>query len=470
MIDWTAPFHKPKLTDQEFAKMRNDYIAEHGYSITVPGLTDIFHLSLAEPMSEEEKRAWRRKEWGYFTDYRLNQLQEMKEKKRRRFEGMLGSPTPSVVSSAGSVLTAVDDAQDAISTLGMIGRLAIRVSGKKLGKALMGPVGVILTVSDCLDMVQALGMKCQAPIMGKREVQDHGKASPKKNKWRHKISKKLKKWHPTKGDLIQGLQTTDQMAGMGICLGPVMGFALDVFFGTVRSTTGKAPNLNLPIKALNYQDYVADSTVKSQAAAWGYEHHTDYQENLISLAAFQLAVQHLAPTQQDWNPLEQVQDLDDMMIQAPVPTNILTLEVIEEAGKRLEEVCAWPQTGSLWSPLMEVVDLADKVAQINLNAQVEANRHDWTGYVSGLIMNQAAGYSLGCLEGLEGVETDTFPSLKIAQKMVHFSTALSPTQEIEKFHLFSQFMQKCDDEDTNPEMREIREFCNGSAGIELYEY
>ena len=53
MADWTAPFHRPKMTTEEFKKMKAEYVAKHGYTMTVPGLSDIVHIGVPNKMTEE---------------------------------------------------------------------------------------------------------------------------------------------------------------------------------------------------------------------------------------------------------------------------------------------------------------------------------------------------------------------------------------------------------------------------------
>ena len=43
MPDWTAPFHRPHLTTEEFEKQRDTYVAENGYTIRIPSLDDVIH-------------------------------------------------------------------------------------------------------------------------------------------------------------------------------------------------------------------------------------------------------------------------------------------------------------------------------------------------------------------------------------------------------------------------------------------
>lgn len=70
---------------------------------------------------------------------------------------MLGSPGEEYASSFGRILTAIDDTQDIIVTVGLIGHLAIALAPRALGFATPG-VQAILVVSDLLNLMNLLGM------------------------------------------------------------------------------------------------------------------------------------------------------------------------------------------------------------------------------------------------------------------------------------------------------------------------
>ena len=124
MADYTAPFHMPEFADDKYLAKKAEYVKEHGYSITLPRFSDIVHLGMHKPMTNQEKILWysgRKMEIG---KSRQLELYYQKARSKERYEKMMASPIPNVVSSITSVLTAVDDAQDAIISLASIGRIA----------------------------------------------------------------------------------------------------------------------------------------------------------------------------------------------------------------------------------------------------------------------------------------------------------------------------------------------------------
>ena len=159
MPDWSAPFAIPKYTSAEFRKMKADYVAKHGYTITFPGLYDIVKIPIEKPMTEQEKYDWSRGSYGEFSETRLYEIQRMKKKRKDKFLAMLASPAPEVVTNAGIFMTAIDNAQDALYTIGVLGILGARFMPPPITAALALPIGAVMTAAGALNIIQSLGKK-----------------------------------------------------------------------------------------------------------------------------------------------------------------------------------------------------------------------------------------------------------------------------------------------------------------------
>lgn len=46
MPDWTAPFHMPRITTEEFLRKKAEYVAKNDYRYTIPEFDDIFHIPI----------------------------------------------------------------------------------------------------------------------------------------------------------------------------------------------------------------------------------------------------------------------------------------------------------------------------------------------------------------------------------------------------------------------------------------
>jgi len=469
MPDWLSPFHLPELSDSEYAKAKAAYIEKNGYTITIPGLSDIIKIRTEEPMSALEHHNWKKKNWDYFSPKRLEQCKKQKAKRLERYTAMLASPTPAIMQNAGSIMCAIDDAQDAISTLGVIGRLAARIAPKAIGPLIQGPVGLLITASDMLNIIQAVPQACLMPMMGKRKKETLQKGSPRHNMARLKSADKITKALPTKGDWIQAAQTTEQVFGFGVSLGPIVGLIQDIFWGTVRSRPGVAPKIKLPAPDLKHWYKAAHKMAKAATILWGFSHETDDEDILLWLAATELAFQALQDVQRDWNPLEQVEDIANLEVKAPVPWHTLTIEVILEETIPFEDSLGWPQTGQLWETIKTLVDTTHWVAAENLHQFTLRNKHNWTGYAGAVCAVEGAMFSVTVLEGEEFVEYHYSVPARVANILLQHSLRLDPHQPIEKFTAFVQYMIYLDDIGQDPDRNLITSFCEGSASIKLVD-
>jgi len=460
MPDWLAPFTIPKLTDAEYAKQKAEYTAKHGYTITVPGLSDIIKIRTEDPMTALENYWWKRKQWDKFSPKRLAEVGKQKEKRRARYLAMLASPTPAIAQNAGSIMTSIDDAQDAISTMAAIGQLGRKVAPKVLGKALAGPVGALMVASDVLNLVQATAMRCMVPKMGKRDGEQLARGSPKTLKHKLKSRFNMKAKLPGKADWIQGLQTSEQVFGFGISLGPIVGLAQDIFLGYVRTTRGDPPKIKIPVPDLKYFAKAAYAFCKTSALLFGGHWETDDEDCLLWFAAAQLSFQMVFSTAGVWNPLENVENIEDLEIKAPEPWHQLTKEVINEGPMPPQEVMGWPQTGSLWARVPHIIDRTQDVAVLNWTKFQDRNKNSWAGWLAGNAVREASGYALACLEGAQDVYYEHWIPYAVATTMMENGIFLDPHQDTKKFELFTTFLEDCEETLWNPSLANIKQFCS----------
>lgn len=467
MPDWTAPFHLPKLTDDEYSRQKDAYVAKNGYTITIPGLSDIIKIRTEDPMTKLESYWWNEKQYDKFGPQRLEEIRRQKKKRLDRYTAMLASPTPAIVSSAGSIMTAIDDAQDAISTLAVLGRIGIRVAPKAIAKFLEGPVGLVMTASDILNLIQSVPQSCMSPLMGKRTKDTMTRASPKQIFNKAKRAERLQQAMPNKGDWIQALQTTEQMFGYGISLGPLVGLAQDIIAGTVRVTQGKPVSVKFPVPDFKHWILAAEKVLKAGPLLWGVPHYTDEDEILQWLGATLLAYQAVFDIQDQWNAMDAVENVATAEIQAPLPWHTLTKEVIAEGPLPLGQVAGWPQTGQLWSQIEHLADKTIPVANANLDDFQRRNKHSWRGYVGATCIVEGSHFAVATWAGEEQVTYEYSIPSSMASSMMLAAQRLDPNQPIEKFTDFVAYMEYNAKINHLPTAEEINSFCAGPADIKL---
>jgi len=469
MPDWIAPFHMPTFTDDSFTKARDKIVAEKGYTITFPALSDIIHIGQTKPMTESEKTAYKRRDFKSFSPSRLDDIKEMKWKKKERYLAMLQSPSPEIVKNIGSIMTSLDDAQDAIGTLGVVGGIACRFAPRILGKLFLGPVGWLLTAADILNLIMGIGRWNLMPMYGKRSAHGATSDSPFNKSSKVRRARKLAGWKPDKGSIIEALQTTDQVFGVGLCLGPIVGLVQDIAIGGVRMAMGQKVTFK---KAPTYRprhESQAYKTIKSCSVLHSVLWNTDDNILIESYAANYLAHQTVMPVHQAWNPLDTVNDLMDVETLAPQPTDPLTLEIMEELKTPVDEFTGWPHNGQRWANVSEIMDAAEQPAAENVKRFVGRNNNSWTGYAGGALACDAATYMLANIEGEDQIQYDYSGRSKIAGNILQAGYYPDPDQDPGRLRAFENYLISSDLGRQSTAIKDVLYYCQRNR-IKLISY
>jgi len=419
MPDWLAPFHLPKFTDDQFETQKEAYTKEHGYTVTVPSFDDIIKIKRFKAMTGDEIKLWKKRKYDEIPAGRLAEIREHKEAKRRKFQAMLASPSPKIVRSAGAIMTALDDLQDAVSTLACIGLITAAVVGGTTAAVLSGPLGWIVGASTLLNLINPYSRirgpkkKASTGRAAKRSLEKLTDKNPFSKKSRAKVAKNILKFRPSVGNAIEAMQVTAGVFGIGLSLGPIMGFAQDLVAGGIRMAIGQKVTFAAPAEKWPEHVIKAARASKANAVLHGYKWESDFQDEVDSFLASELSLQVLEPYLQEWNPMEEVEDLANFEIQAPRPTDVLTLEIIKEAGYTLDEVCNWPQTGEQWITLGDLQELTTETATANLTHFAEKNKNSELAFIAGQNAHDFALGSMAAWEGPGQVEFEYLPTSRI---------------------------------------------------------
>ena len=216
----------PKFTTEEFNIRREKYQAKYGNEINIPGFADVIHIIPKASISAEERAAhlWATKR-GLPSPLTQAQLESLKYKKFR-FLKALASPTPDWMKTYGSVATMLDNIEDALVSIAVIGRIAVKFAPRLTGRLIPG-IGWVLLGSDMLNAVNIISYVSFASMTKKRIVEGLAEKNPFHAKAAARRALKLKRTIPTFGETIEVLQTTDQLFGVGLCLGGLMGLVTD---------------------------------------------------------------------------------------------------------------------------------------------------------------------------------------------------------------------------------------------------
>jgi hypothetical protein len=449
MADWLAPFHLPKFTDDKFEESKAKYNAKNGYTVTVPAFEDIIKYDTFPPLTEQETKLWtgkipaaeiptvyrsadeivallhegkgpvseKRKMTGPEMDaYRKNaknlipeerreQIRAEKQRKKEKYLAMLASPSPKIVRSAGAVLTALDDLQDAISTLACIGMIAAAIVGGTTAALLAGPLGWIVGAATLLQMINPYSRlkgprgKAKTGRAAKKDLEKATDKNPFSKKSRAKLAKKIRSFKLSSANAIEALQVTAGIFGIGVSLGPLMGFAQDLVAGTIRKARGEKVSFKASPPPNPKYAILAQRALKAGSVTMGVPWHSDMSEEMVSLIGLNLALQAQEPYLAEWNAFDQVDDLANCMVEAPRPTNPLTLEIIEESGHTVDEVCNWPQNGERWITLGDLQEATAQQATDNLTHFANQNKNSVEAFIAG---QNAHDFALRTIEAIEG--------------------------------------------------------------------
>ncbi|MBW2672659.1 MAG: hypothetical protein JRD89_04475, partial [Deltaproteobacteria bacterium] len=389
MPEWTAPFRLPKFTTEEYRKKKAEYVAKHGYTIYVPGWSDIIHIKRERPLTQDEAIAWINKEWDYFSEERYAQIVAMKEERRRRFERMLASPTPDLLTNAASVMTALDNAQDALTTLAVLGRVAASLLPRAIARFLEGPVGWIFSASMIINYLRPTAILKLRCLTRKRIAHSTLRSNPFCNRIRIERARKLKRVLPTQGEICEILQTTDEVFGVGICLGPILGLIQDVFSGAWRAARGQKVTVHWSIPELPYHAQTAAAILRHIPLIDHFNEDISDEDHLAATLAHNYALQVIDPYLQEWHPLDNIEGLEHMELVAPAPTNPLTREVIQEAGYDPDQLTGWPGSSRKWSTITQIWDATRSKATENFKRWCKKRPKDRYAYLRAMGAQEA---------------------------------------------------------------------------------
>lgn len=400
------PISLPRWTKAEFDAKREKYTAEHGYEIHIPGFEDIFHYNLDREPSAEELAQYKAKDVDALGERRFEQIRALMAKKRERFVRLLSSPTPRIVMNAASALTFIDDINDTLGTVGVLARTAAHVLPGTAGKLMAGPAGWAFLGADITNLAMSL---CRMPWKAKRLQHDLHAAlmlNPISRKTRLRRLNKLKRLSLTKGEVIEGLQTTDNMFGIGLCLGPIMGLLYDIPFGMYRAFQGREVRVSgLPAPCYAVDRVVGKAMSSAAQIFYGKDDFND-DEKSRTMLGFNYLTQWQKAHVGDQSPLDFIDDPSGIEIPAPRPENPSTIDVVESEVGNIEEYVGWPATGTKWMSTNEMIDHHTEEIIDDIHAWEDRNKDDVVANVSAQNMSEAGMNSVALLEGDDAVDWD----------------------------------------------------------------
>lgn len=530
MADYGAPFKWPKWTDQEWIEKKAEHVAKHGYTIYIPKIGDIIHISRPKAMTDDEKvlwYSWRRDE---IPKKRREELERQKEEGRKKYKKMLSSPIPNWVSNYTSALTAWDNVQDVIVTLAAIGRIAIKLIPRLLVGWVALPVGMLWLIAAVMSMLVAPSMCILNPLKCKREMREklkrraealkaRGKPPEKFTKAWYNIQKKKLKYGfkgyaksgsfmPSFSEAIQAAQVSKDIWGIGLSIGPIFGIAYDLMSGGVRWAMGQKVSFRTNPKEIEIFEKKGDTEhyyarwkrpkaemSKAEFITWrnemistgtwgirslqdldmlralrmiqtvfGWEHKTNWELQTAFYCAAEIAGYNIGNTKEWWNPLENIEGIEHIEIEAFNEPNPLIEEMLREEGLDPEEGIAWPQLGKRWATYEEIQTSLARVGGANFEYFNE-NCPDIK--LKAVMENSAIECGLHMLAELEGhefIHIQHHAAIDIAETLLNHGYSIAWICSDKQKHELMCWMQEHEENGTRPGLKEILAYAENVVG------
>ena len=511
MPDWTEPFHLPQISDKTFREKQKAYVKKYGYRYSIPGFDDVFHLGFEKPITDTEQDIWKRKAYKELPEGRYEELKYLKEKKRNQYLNMLGSPQPEIFQNRGSLIGSIDDAQDAMSVAACLGAVAAKTLPKVLSKAILGPVGWIAGAAELLNLAMEYIIPERRLIQRKRIQDELTDDNPWSKKARLKRAKNLSKAHIGYGKLLEAGQVAKDVFGYGISLGAVMNLPLDIITGAARRAMGQKVEVKYPIPDINIWQKRIMKGLKALVLNQNMDPSPRLEEHSAELVLANLGPQliqsyttgwqppdeavdsrldevlelevpgwhpydyaHVPMNYKleklrtpGWHPIDNIQDIAMVESEAPRPTNVLTLEVIEEEDPDGINAIGWPTTGQRWSTMYDIIDTTSQPMTKKFQEYCDMMKHRWKGFVAAGNATDSLFHFIYCLEVRGNLEYDYTTVCKVLHSLLNANYRFPDDLEYRKRRCFADFIKSYSDQDLCPSVYDCILYVKAHCGFEF---
>jgi len=376
-MDIQSPVGLPRFDDEQMLAKKRAYVEKHGYVVSFPRIRDIIHWRIRNEPNQREFEQWRKKDVAALGSKRFNEISQIIGDKRRKYNTILGSPVPTMVKNYVSTLTFLDDINDALGTAGIIMRFLAKFAPRFLARFLLGPAGWLFIAAAIfaliIKLLRGFWLLPHPCVMLKAAFTKYGDMNPFSKKAKAKRARKLKRLWPSWGEMIELLQVTDSMFGIGLCLGPLFGAAFDFVSGTIRSIRGE--KVSFVITPPSMYDHEKTASRALRAAPFAAHMNPILDDNELAGMYFALygSAQVMRSYWELWDPLDNIITLDGLEVEAPRPRHPTTLHVLAEHDWNGRDGIGWPGTDERWSAPQTIAERSLEPSKGKLQAYAERN-------------------------------------------------------------------------------------------------
>lgn len=344
--------------------------------LDIPGWNDVIHFYPRVTIGDEEYKLHRQR----LKDKQpsnLNELQLLELQRRREsFLRFHRSPTPDIVKSLSSIMTTLDDVEDALITFSVAGKLLIKLF-PRLFSRFIPLVGWSLLASDIINLFQIMSWLPFNPMSGKRTFERITDRNPLGRKAKLARLSRIKRVSPTFGEILEIAQTTDNLFGVGLCLGSILGFIQDAFFLGIKKAYGPAPRM-----LQSYPKWLALGALKYNTLTFLVDRELTDEEEARHMATLVMCLKYTAGdvTAIDWHPM--IDQIKDIKIKAPLPGDPVTQWILKDENIDIEKYRRWPIQGTPFEASLNQLSLYawEKLTE-KLKKWWSPHSHTYLGYI-----------------------------------------------------------------------------------------
>jgi len=459
------PVKLHRFTTAEFDRIKAEYVAKHGYTMHIPGFRDIVKIDIDRPPTEEELDRYKHKDVFALGAERYEQIKKHMAKKRESFLRMMGSPTPTWINNIGTTMTFLDNVNDSAGTLSVICRTAALLLPKTVAKFFAGPAGWLLLAADIANLGMTIMHSPISAISGKNDLAKASTTNPFCKEAKVIRAKRLKRLKPSKGEVIEALQTTQGVFGIGLCLGPILGSMIEAFTGPYRVLTGKKVNVKWPIPDFGtLGKYAINGLLGSEVLNTGGQELSD-EDHTKSYLVANMATQVLYPLFQEYHPLDHIDGIENIEITAPRPSDPSTKLIFEEEGIDPSKFIGFPYADREHVSGSELMDIGFDHNQDSFLEYAQNTKHTHHGWVGAQCVNDFSQNALALLEGEDQVELDFHPVQKACFKILDPGWQFPVGTTYEQLECFAAEIMSMQALGFEPSFRDIRRAMGPKCGI-----
>ena len=456
MAKFEFPVKLHRFTSEEFDRRKAEYNAKYGYTVNIPGFSDIFKLGLDRPPTEKELSLYKSDRPGELSERRWEQIKAYKQKKKDSFLRMMASPTPTWMQNIGTAMTFLDDMNDTLGTLAVVARFAAHMLPKTLGKVLMGPAGWALTAADIANIGMTLSRLPIRMVTIKAGYHKGLAMNPFSKKARVERAAKLRRVSLSKGEAIEALQTTDNIFGVGLCLGPILGLAQDIIFGAYRVTKGKKVSVSADWPLLAPHEAMGMRYFKAAQQLWTGGQELSDDDHSRSTLAVNAATQLAYPLIQSWHPVDKISNINDIEIQAPIPTDPTTIELFQNERIDPRRHRGFLHVNREFVTPTYLWDANEPIINESFHEYCNRNKHSQQGLMAGQTAVETIQNMLSLMEGEDQVQLDYSFTEKAIHKMFDNGWRFHDRTKPEALKCFAETCERWGGEGFEPTWKDIR--------------